>query len=107
MERGLGRQGQAIAVPALVQPVQQPGQPHGVDLPNAVDVGVVAAERRVAGGADHGPHAERMRPEQVGLQRHDGLVPGRHRCDGVGTESLAQLECQVQRAQVSPCGLLR
>ena len=71
-----------MAVVPLVEATQQLDELDGIDVPDAAGVGVVAQQRRRAGAADDVAHAERVGAEQVGLQRHDALLPGRDGEDG-------------------------
>ena len=99
-------QRQAVEIPAGVQAREQGHQAGRVDLPDPVDGRVVAQHRRVPGLTDDTADAERVRPEQVGLQRHDGLVPGRHRDDGLHPAVGLEVDRHAERVAVGP-GVLR
>ena len=81
-ERGRLGEGDAVAVVALVEAAQELDQLDGIDVPEAAGVGVVAQEGRRAGAGDDVPDAEGVGAEEVGLERHDALLPGRDGEDG-------------------------
>ena len=90
-----------------LSPASSSTRPMRVDVPHAVDVRVVAQQRRAAGLAHHPPHPERVRAEQVGLQRHDRPVPGGDAGERLDAELVLQVHGQVDRAELGARAVAR
>src|SRR4051794_15444216 len=70
-ERGGAADGDAIVVPPLVESTQHLHEPQGIYVPDARGVRIGALLRWRASAAEDVTNAERIRPEQIGLERYD------------------------------------
>ena len=87
---------------AAVEPGQDLDQPDRVDVPDARAGRVVADPRRVAGQGEDVADAERMRAEQLRLERHEVPVAGREVDEALEVEVVLDPERDRHRAHPDP-----
>src|SRR5439155_16526842 len=92
----------AKPVVALVETLQDLDQADRVDVPNAGRRRVVADAWRIAGERDDVANTERVRADQLRLERHQVLVAGGEVDQGVDANLLPDHERQRERAHADP-----
>src|SRR2546430_2227152 len=92
----------AKPVVALVETLQDLDQADRVDVPNAGRRRVVADAWRIAGERDDVANTERVRGDQLRLERHQVLVAGGEVDQGVDANLLPDHERQRERAHADP-----
>src|SRR2546422_3523315 len=92
----------AEPVVALVETLQDLDQADRVDVPDAGRRWVVADAWRIAGERDDVANAERVRADQLRLERHQVLVAGGEVDQGVDANLLPEHERQRERAHADP-----
>src|SRR5215469_5720298 len=67
-ERGCAFEYETVGVPTMVQTIQESDQADGIDVPDSIDVRIVALQRRAACPAHDASDAEGVRAKEVRLQ---------------------------------------
>ena len=87
---------------AAVEPAEDLDEADRVDVPDAGPGRVVADPRRVAGQREDVPDAERVRAEQLRLDRHEVPVAGREVDEALEVEVVLDAERDGHRAHPDP-----